>query len=150
MPPTNLCQSQSTTVASVAFTVEAEEVDNFVTAVAGLTIDYVRTDRGHGPSRTTCAGSRDAQLSVGSMGFSAIASTEVPSDLVVFALITSAPPGSVWCGQELNVGQLYAYGPGTTFHGIEPARAGSRSCASTSKQSFFDKTWRAGEVEEIG
>ncbi len=55
------------------------------------------------------------------MGFSAIASTEVPSDLVVFALITSAPPGSVWCGQELNVGQLYAYGPGTVFHAIEPA-----------------------------
>jgi len=82
--PTSSSQSQSTTVASVAFTIEAEEVDNFVTAVAGLTVDYVRTDRGHGPSRTTCVGSRDAQLSVGSMGFSAIASTEVPSDLVVF------------------------------------------------------------------
>jgi len=118
---TGLCVAQSTTVALVAFTVEADEVDNFVTAVAGLTIDYVRTDRGHGPSRTTCAGSRDAQLSVGSMGFSAIASTEVPGDLVVFALITSAPPGSVWCGQELHVGQLYVYGPGTVFHAIEPA-----------------------------
>ncbi|MDC3402358.1 helix-turn-helix domain-containing protein [bacterium] len=105
----------------MAFTVEADEVDNFVTAVAGLTVDYVRTDRGHGPSRTTCAGPRDAQLSVGSMGFSAIASTEVPSDLVVFSLITSAPPGSVWCGQELDVGQLYVYGPGTAFHAIEPA-----------------------------
>ena len=27
----------------------------------------------------------------------------------------------MWCGQELNVGQLYAYGPGTVFHAIEPA-----------------------------
>jgi AraC-like DNA-binding protein len=103
------------------FTVEADEVDNFVTAVAGLTIDYVRTDRGHGPSRTTCAGSSEGQLSIGSMGFSAIANTEVPSNLVVFALITSAPTGAVWCGQQLNVGQLYAYGPGTVFHALEPA-----------------------------
>jgi AraC family ethanolamine operon transcriptional activator len=105
----------------VVLTVEAEEVDDFVTAVAGLTIEYVRTDCGHGPSRTTCAGSPDAQLSIGSMGFSAIASTEVPSDLVVFALITSAPRGSVWCGQELDAGQLYVYGPGTVFHAVEPA-----------------------------
>lgn len=105
----------------MAFTVEADEVDNFITAVAGLTIDYVRTDQGHGPSRTTCAGSSEGQLSIGSMGFSAIASTEVPDDLVVFALITSAPPGSVWCRQELDVGQLYVYGPGTVFYAIEPA-----------------------------
>ena len=118
---TGLCGSQSTTVAFVAFTVEADEVDNFVTAVAGLTIDYVRTDRGHGPSRTMCAGSSEAQLSVGSMGFSAIASTEVPRDLVVFALITSAPSGALWCGQQLDVGQLYAYRPGTMFHAVEPA-----------------------------
>jgi AraC-like DNA-binding protein len=103
------------------FTVEADEVDNFTTAVAGLTIDYVRTDRGHGPSRSTCADSSEGQLSIGSMGFSAIASTEVPKNLVVFALITSAPPGAVWCGQALDVGQLYVYGPGTDFHAIEPA-----------------------------
>ena len=103
------------------FTVEADEVDNFVTAVSGLSIDYVRTNRDHGPSRTTCAGSSEGQLSIGSMGFSAIASTEVPSSLVVFALITSVPPGAVWCGQELDVGQLYVYGPGTVFHAIEPA-----------------------------
>jgi AraC-like DNA-binding protein len=107
--------------ALVPFTVEADEVDNFVSAVSGLTIDYVRTDKGHGPSRTTCAGSGEAKLSIGSMGFSAIASTEVPSSLVVFALITSAPRGAVWCGQELDVGQLYVYGPGTVFHAIEPA-----------------------------
>ena len=107
--------------ALVTFTVEADEVDDFVAAVAGLAIEYVRTDRGHGPSRTTCAGSSEGQLSIGSMGFSAIASTEVPSNLVVFALITSAPPGAVWCGRELDVGQLYVYGPGTVFHAIEPA-----------------------------
>ncbi len=109
----------------MTFTVEADEVDDFVAAVAGLAIEYVRTDRGHGPSRTTCAGSSEGQLSIGSMGFSAIASTEVPSNLVVFALITSAPPGAVWCGQELDVGQLYVYGPRTDFHAIEPAGLGA-------------------------
>jgi len=37
------------TVVSMTSTVEADEVDDFAIAVAGPTVDYVRTDRGHGP-----------------------------------------------------------------------------------------------------
>ena len=52
--------------------IEALEVDEFTTAVAGLDTEYVRTGVGDGPCRMTNAGTTTARLSTGSMGFSAI------------------------------------------------------------------------------
>jgi len=101
-------------------TIEAVEVDEFSSAVAGLTIDYIRTDAGSGPCRVTTVDSGSVQLSTGSMGFSAVAGTEIPSDLGVFALIRCAPEGSTWCGTELAEGQLFFLAPGTTFLAAEP------------------------------
>jgi AraC family transcriptional regulator, ethanolamine operon transcriptional activator len=105
--------------------IEALEVDDFTAAVAGLETDYVRTGKGDGPCRMTNAGTDVAQLSTGSMGFSAISQTDVPDDLVVFSLITAAPPGSVWCGVEITVGQVNVYGPGTSFVGVNPVGLGA-------------------------
>jgi AraC-like DNA-binding protein len=59
------------------------------------------------------------------MGFSAISQTDVPDDLVVFSLITAAPPGSVWCGVEVRVGQVNVYAPGTSFVGVNPVGLGA-------------------------
>ena len=108
----------------MVFQVEALEVDGFESAVAGLEVEYVRTDAGHGPCRTTCAGAGDTMASVGSMGFSAIAQTAIPNDRAVFLLVSEAPPGAAYCGVELDVGQLHFYGPGMPFIGIEPAGLG--------------------------
>jgi AraC family transcriptional regulator, ethanolamine operon transcriptional activator len=105
--------------------IEALEVHEFTTAVAGLETEYVRTGVGDGPCRVTNAGIATAKLSTGSMGFSAISRTEVPDDLVVFSLITAAPPGSVWCGVDVTVGQLNVYGPGTSFVGVNPVGLGA-------------------------
>ncbi|HSF86757.1 MAG TPA: hypothetical protein VLG28_14030 [Acidimicrobiia bacterium] len=102
-------------------TVRAAEVDAFATAVAGLHIDYVRTGAGHAPCVVTAADTGDATLSVGSVGFSVIADTEIPSDRNVFALITVAPRGAKWNGMEVRPGDVFAYAPSTTFVGIEPA-----------------------------
>jgi AraC-like DNA-binding protein len=73
----------------------------------------------------TNAGTTVAKLSTGSMGFSAISRTDVPDGLVVFSLITAAPPGAVWCGVDVTVGQLNAYGPGTSFVGVNPVGLGA-------------------------
>ena len=105
--------------------IEALEVDEFTTAIAGLEIDYVRTDTGDGPCRMTVAGTDAGKLSVGSVGFSTISRTDVPDGLVVFSLINSTPPGGVWCGVDLTVGQLNVYGPGTSFVGVNPAGLGA-------------------------
>lgn len=105
--------------------IEALEVDDFTTAIAGLEIDYVRTDAGDGPCQMTVAGTDAGKLSVGSVGFSTISRTDVPDGLVVFSLITSTPPGGVWCGVDLTVGQMNVYGPGTSFVGVNPAGLGA-------------------------
>ncbi len=102
-------------------TVHAREVDAFATAVAGLHIDYVRTDGGGTPCVVTAVGTEAATLSVGSVGFSVIANTEIPRNGTVFALIVAAPPKTRWNGVEVQPGDLLFYGPGTTFLGIEPA-----------------------------
>jgi AraC-like DNA-binding protein len=100
--------------------VKVSEVDELATAIGSLDIDYVRTDTGVGPNRLMLAETTDLVLSVGKMGFSATANTEISNDVVVLGLITQAPSGGVWCGTELAAGQLFAFGPGTTFVGWEP------------------------------
>jgi AraC-like DNA-binding protein len=104
----------------MAVEVEVLEVDELATAIGGLEVDYVRTDRGVGPIRLMLAETNDLVLSVGRMGFSATASMQVSDGVVVFGLITQAPQGGVWCGTELAAGQLFAFAPGTTFVGWEP------------------------------
>jgi len=99
---------------------EVSEVDELSTSIAGLEVDYVRTDEGTGPNRVTVAETDDFVLSLGRMGFSATANTEIPDGLVVFGLITRAASGGSWCGTELDAGQLFVLTPGTTFAAFEP------------------------------
>ena len=122
--------------------VEVSEADELSTAIAGLDIEYVRTDRGVGPNRMTFAQSNDMLLSVGRMGFSATASTEIPDGSVVFGLITRAVPGGSWCGVELEAGQLFVYTPGTTFVGAEPAGLAACGCPK------LRRTW-SGRVSVV-
>lgn len=103
----------------VPIEIEAYEAEEFATAIAGLDVEYVRTGGGDDPCRMTVAESDDAQLSVGSMGFSAASRSEIPSDVGVFALITAAPFGGRYCGVDLSVGQLFFYAPATSFVGVE-------------------------------
>jgi AraC-like DNA-binding protein len=101
--------------------IEVTEAEELSTSIAGLDIEYVRTDRGVGPNRLTLAGTADVLLSVGRMGFSATANTEIADGLVVFGLITHASTRGVWCGTQVTAGQLFVFTPGTTFVAYEPA-----------------------------
>lgn len=101
--------------------VEVTEVDELSTSIAGLDIEYVRTDRGVGPNRVTFVETDDLVVSLGRMGFSVTASTEIPGGLVVIGLITRAVAGGVWCGGQLEAGQLFVLTPGTTFVANEPS-----------------------------
>lgn len=100
--------------------IEADEVDEFSSAVAGVPVEYVRTDAGSGPCCLTAADTGDVRFATGSMGFSALAGAEIPASVGIFALISAAPPGSRWCGTELVEGQVYFLAPGTSFMGVEP------------------------------
>ena len=124
---------------------EVLEVDELSTSIAGLDIEYVRTDKGVGPNRVTRVETADLVLNLGRMGFSAIANTEMPDGLVVLGLITQAQAGGSWCGIELEVGQLFVYTPGTTFVGSEPA-----GLAGTLLVVPVDNLANAGEQLGIG
>ena len=121
------------------------EVDELSTSIAGLDIEYVRTDEGTGPNRVTCAETSDFVLSLGRMGFSATANTEIPDGLVVIGLITRAASGGSWCGTDLEAGQLFVFTPGTTFVAAEPA-----GLAGTLLSVPVDSLANAGEQLGIG
>ena len=99
--------------------IEAYEAEEFATALAGLDVEYVRTSAGNTPCRMTVVETDDVQFSIGSMGFSAASRSEIPNDVGVFALITSAPFGGRYCGVDLSAGQMFFYAPGTSFVGVE-------------------------------
>ena len=124
---------------------EISEVDGLSTAIAGLDIEYVRTDEGTGPNRVTIATTNVFVLSLGRMGFSATANTEIPEGVVVFGLIARAPSGGSWCGTDLEVGQLFVLTPGTTFAAYEPA-----GLAGTLLSVPDDNLANAGEQLGIG
>ena len=106
-------------------TIHAEEVEDFTTAIAGVEIEYVRTDEGFGPAVMTHAGDGDAMVSVGGIDFSTILQSEAPPDRVVFSLMTSTPQGSTMCGIECTSGRMPVYSPGMTVLGSP--RAGIRA-----------------------
>lgn len=105
--------------------IEANEVDGFRTAIAGLEVEYVRT----GPEPDACwvlyNASGEIQLTTGKMGFSTISYVEIPRNTTVISLNTSAPPGASWCGIHPEPGTVNVYGPGTPFVGINPVGFGA-------------------------
>ncbi len=125
--------------------VEVSEVDELSTTIAGLDVDYVRTDQGVGPNRLTLAETTDLVLTVGKMGFSVTANMEIPDEVVVFGFVRKVPSGGVWCGTELAAGQLFAFGPGTTFVGWEPT-----GLAMTVLVASVDSLAAAGAQQALG
>ena len=102
-------------------TVLSAETEDFVTAIAGLDVGYVRTSRFASPSTITSVTHDDVMVSAGGVGFSAVARTEIPDDRIVVAIVTHARPPSQWNGVELEAGQVFLFEPGTRFAGTQQA-----------------------------
>jgi AraC-like DNA-binding protein len=82
----------------------------------------------------SCSSVDDVMITTGRMGFSTISHLEIPEHLTILSLVTSAPPGSAWCGIEPTSGTLTAYGPGTPFVGINPAGLGATLLVATNQR----------------
>lgn len=115
------------------------EASEFNAAVAGLEIEWVRTDEGFGPARMVASGDDRASVSSGGMDFSAVLQTQVPDDRISIQLVTSAPAGMRWCGSEAGPMEMRVYRPGADVFGKVPA--GSRAITLVA-------SWPA--VNEIG
>lgn len=114
-----------------------DEVSEFTTAVAGLEIEWVRTDEGFGPAKMAASGDDRAAVSAGGLDFSTVLHTQIPHDRVSVQLVTHAPDGMRWCGSEAHDMDVRVYRPGTAVFGKVPA--GSRAITLVAAASAVDE-----------
>lgn len=86
-------------------------------AIPGLDLDVVRTGTGVGPNIVLSSKDEGVTVASGIIQFPLLGRTTVPDDSVAAALIIEAPPGSRWCGADLEPGSTPIYGPGPSTQG---------------------------------
>jgi hypothetical protein len=92
--------------------VTAYEAETHSSAFEGMDMDVVRTGRGEGPNTTRVLTSGNITLVSSHIRFPLLSQTTTGEDRVIVAAISSAPPGSRWCGIDLEPGTVLLYGPG--------------------------------------
>jgi AraC-like DNA-binding protein len=107
-------------MAQGARSVLAGEVDEYSTALPGISLDVVRTGRGIGPNIVRSHVWDDLTLASALVQFPLLGRTTVADDAVIVALVTDAPPTSQWCGIDLEPESMLLYGPGTEHTAITP------------------------------
>ena len=105
--------------------IRADEVVEFQTAVAGVEIDWIRTDQGFGGAVMVSSGEERVAVSNGGVDFSTMLHCQVPADRVALQLVTRAPDGMSWCGSEADDMELRVFRPTMSVFGNVPA--GSRA-----------------------
>jgi AraC family ethanolamine operon transcriptional activator len=103
-----------------ATTVATSEVDELVSAVRGLTVDYIRTSRGIGPCWAVSLAMDDVDITRGGMGFDASLTAQIPNDVYLFAVMHSAPQGTRWNDLPLIREQMLVVPPSCSVVGAEP------------------------------
>lgn len=101
-----------------------EEVDDYERSVRGIQIEAVRTGRGLGPNIVRTTHGDDFVATSVQTQFPMVGRTTISDELVIPVAITSAPPGSNWCGIDLEPGNVLIYGPGAEHTAINPAGIG--------------------------
>jgi len=101
--------------------VEANEVEQFRDAIAGVEVDYVRTDAGFGAATMASSTTPSVSVGVGGLDFSTILTSEVPADSLVIQHISETPDGATMCGSAARPGDLRIWGPGQHVVGVAPA-----------------------------
>jgi len=94
------------------------DVDRYVGAVAGLRIEAVRAGVGWGPNGIKSVTDGRVSANAAAIAFPTLVRTSVADDNLVLVRIESAPPGTHWCGRDVNSGEIFAYGPGTEHVGV--------------------------------
>jgi AraC-like DNA-binding protein len=112
-------QMRSPTDIRTSLTV-ADEAETYASSIPGFEIEVIRTGQGVGPNVTRRTALEDVTLTSGSIGFPMLGKARIGENTVLINLITSAPPGSRWCGMDLEPGTVMLYGPGALHTGVSP------------------------------
>jgi AraC-like DNA-binding protein len=89
------------------------DVESYSRAIPGVELKAIRTGHGFGPNTLRTAVFDDATIGIGSVGFPVRGQLTLSDDWVAAALISSAPPGTRWCGYDLEPGSTLLYAPGS-------------------------------------
>jgi AraC-like DNA-binding protein len=108
--------SAATTLVSIA-----GDVDVYSGALPGIDLDVVRTGFGFGPNVARSVTSPGVMVASCIVQFPVFGRTTIMDDRVVVGLLTAAPPGTRWCGIDLEPGMMLMYGPGAEHTGVSPA-----------------------------
>ncbi len=103
------------------------EVESRSHAVPGVHLNKVRTGAGIGPHSARLLEFDDATICVSSVGFPVRSQLTMPDDCVLAVTAVSAPPGTRWCGYDLEPGDTLLYAPGAEHTSISPVGVESTS-----------------------
>lgn len=96
------------------------DVDGYSRSVEGVEIEAVRTGVGLGPSVVRTVQTERLVATDSTIAFPMYSRATIGDDHVVVASIRSAPPGSRWCGIDLEPGMVVLYGPVAEHTAVNP------------------------------
>lgn len=103
------------------------EVASHSRAVPGVPLNKVRTGPGTGPHSARLLEFDDATICVSSVGFPVRSQLTMPDDCILAVTTVSAPPGTRWCGYDLEAGSTLLYAPGAEHTSVSPVGVESTS-----------------------
>ena len=96
------------------------DVDGYSRSVEGVDIEVVRTGVGVGPSLVRSVQTERLVATESTIQFPMYSRAVTGDDHAIAACITDAPPGSRWCGIDLEPGMVLLYGPGAEHTAVNP------------------------------
>ncbi len=96
-------------------------VESYSRAVPGVELNAVQTGIGFGPNTMRSVAYESATIAVASVGFPVRGQMTVSDDWIITATVSSAPPGTRWCGYDLKPGDTLLYAPAAEHTAVSPA-----------------------------
>ncbi len=96
-------------------------VESYSHAIPGVNLNAIRTGRGFGPNTIRSELLGDATIGTASTGFPVRGHMTMSDDSIVAALVSAAPPGTRWCGYDVEPGTTLLYAPRAAHTAVSPA-----------------------------
>jgi AraC-like DNA-binding protein len=96
------------------------EADGYSRAVEGVEIEVARTGAGIRPTEVRSGRWEGLAVSSVDAGFPMLGRAAISDEVIIVARIRSAPPGTRWCGIDLDPGDTLVYGPGALHTSVNP------------------------------
>ncbi len=114
-------RERRTKIASEYQLVTTAEADSYAAAIPGMELVSIRTGVGLAPSVARSAVFDDAIILLNSVGFPLRSQMTLSDDTLLVVTVSTAPPGTQFCGYDLESGSTLLYAPGTEHTDTSPA-----------------------------